>query len=138
MIPTWASQGIITFKSVVVRKAWLVPMSIPRACAMTRLSCICIPARQPHTAAPRCTSLHLQGEDPGGNAYPSQYESLSQVPGLPSQMDPTMFDEILEVPYVFNRLLGYKSDLIHSASSYFGWGHEMASKRMAVVFFWKV
>ncbi len=82
--------------------------------------------------------LHLPGEEAGGNACPRQYESLSQVPGLPSQMDPTMFEEILEVPYVFNRLLAYKSDLIHSESSYFGWGHEMASKRMAIVFFWKV
>ena len=81
--------------------------------------------------------LHLPGEEPGGNVCPRQYESLSQVPGLPEQMDPTMFEEILEVPYVFNRLLAYKSDIIHSASSYFGWGHELASKRMAVVFFWK-
>jgi len=82
--------------------------------------------------------LHLPGEEPGGNVCPEEYESLRQVPGLPQEMDPTMFEEILEVPYVFNRLLAYKSDLIHSASSYFGWGHELASKRMAVVFFWKV
>ena len=34
--------------------------------------------------------LHLPGEEPGGNACPRQYESLSQVPGLPEQMDPTM------------------------------------------------
>ncbi|MCH8041703.1 MAG: hypothetical protein IH977_15370 [Nitrospinae bacterium] len=82
--------------------------------------------------------LHLPGEEPGGNVCPKEFESLRQVPGLPQEMDPTMFEEILEVPYVFNRLLAYKSDLIHSASSYFGWGHELASKRMAVVFFWKV
>ena len=82
--------------------------------------------------------LHLPGEEPGGNACPREYESLSQVPGLPREMDPTMFEEILEVPYVFNRLLTYKSDLIHSASAYFGWDHQLASKRMAVVFFWKV
>ncbi|MYA28706.1 MAG: hypothetical protein F4Z24_05265, partial [Nitrospira sp. SB0666_bin_27] len=60
------------------------------------------------------------------------------VPGMPQEMDPTLFEEILEVPYAFNRLLAYKSDLIHSATSYFGWGTELASKRMAVVFFWKV
>ena len=82
--------------------------------------------------------LHLLGEKPGGNACPRQYESLRQVPGLPEQIDPTMFEEMLEIPYVFNRLLAYQSDLIHSASSYFGWGHELASKRMAVVFFWTV
>jgi hypothetical protein len=53
------------------------------------------------------------------------------------QMDPTMWEEELEVPYVFNRLLVYRSDIVHSATAYFGWGHELASKRMAVVFFWK-
>ena len=82
----------------------------------------------------------LKGEDGtlDGNVCPPQFESLSQVPGISHEMDPTMFEEISEVPYVFNRLLAYKSDLIHSATSYFGWGHELASKRMAVVFFWKV
>jgi len=59
------------------------------------------------------------------------------VPGLPREMDPTMFQEILEAPYVFNRLVAYKSDLIHSATGYFGWDHALASKRMAAVFFWK-
>ncbi len=82
--------------------------------------------------------LHLPGEEPGGNVCPQQYESLTQVPGLSQEMDPTMFQEIIEVPYVFNRVLAYKSDIIHSATSYFGWGHELASKRIAVVFFWKV
>jgi hypothetical protein len=33
--------------------------------------------------------------------------------------------------------VAYKSDLIHSATGYFGWDHALASKRMAVVFFWK-
>ena len=82
--------------------------------------------------------LHVPGEEPGGNVCPREYESLRDVPGMPGEMDPTLFEEILEVPYVFNRLLAYKSDLIHSATSYFGWGTELASKRMAVVFFWKV
>ncbi|MGE0472480.1 MAG: DUF6445 family protein [Nitrospirales bacterium] len=82
--------------------------------------------------------LHLPGEPPDGNYCPKDYESLSEVPELPQDMDPTMFDEILEVPYVFNRLIAYKSDLIHSATGYFGWDHALASKRMAVVFFWKV
>lgn len=80
-----------------------------------------------------------RGDDqPGGNVCPPQYESLSQVPGMAGEMDPTMFQEILEVPYVFNRLLLYKADIIHSATAYFGWSRELASKRMAAVFFWKV
>ncbi|RMH03950.1 MAG: hypothetical protein D6704_11940 [Nitrospirae bacterium] len=81
--------------------------------------------------------LHLPGQEPGGNVCPKEYESLSDVPGLAKEMDPTMFEEILEVPYVFNRLLAYKADIIHSATAYFGWTYELASKRMAVVFFWK-
>lgn len=82
--------------------------------------------------------LHLPNAEPGGNICPREYETLRHVPELPQEMEPTMFQEILEVPYVFNRLLAYKSDIIHSATSYFGWGKELASKRMAVVFFWKV
>jgi uncharacterized protein DUF6445 len=82
--------------------------------------------------------LHLPGESPDGNYCPKDHESLSEVPGLSREMDPTMFEEILEAPYRFNRLVAYKSDLIHSATGYFGWDHVLASKRMAVVFFWKV
>jgi len=81
--------------------------------------------------------LHLPDEPPDGNYCPKDFESLSDVPGLPKEIDPTMFDEILEAPYVFNRLVAYKSDLIHSATGYFGWDHALPSKRMAVVFFWK-
>jgi hypothetical protein len=81
--------------------------------------------------------LHLPGESPDGNYCPKEFESLSEVPGVSREMDPTMFEEILEAPYVFNRLVTYKSDLIHSATGYFGWDHVLASKRMAVVFFWK-
>ena len=96
----------------------------------------------PNPPTPHCGTsfyrLKLPGQELGGNVCPAEYESLSQVPGIPQEMDPTMFEEILEVPYVFNRFVAYKSDLIHSATSYFGWGHELASKRMGVVFFWKV
>ena len=81
--------------------------------------------------------FHPPGQKPEGNTCPREYETLKDVPGFPAEADPTMFDEILEVPYVFNRLLAYKADIIHSASAYFGWRHELASKRMAVVFFWK-
>ena len=48
-----------------------------------------------------------------------------------------MFEEILEAPYMFNRLVAHKSDLIHSATGYLGWDHVLTSKRMAVVVFWK-
>lgn len=95
-----------------------------------------------HPAAPtlHCGTsfyrLKLPDGTLGGNICPPDYESLGQIPGM-EQMDPTMWEEEMEVPYVFNRLLVYRSDIVHSATAYFGWGHELASKRMAVVFFWK-
>lgn len=73
----------------------------------------------------------------GGNACPPQYESLSQIPGF-KEMDLSMWEEDIEVPNVFNRLLFYKSDLVHSATAYFGWSTDNMSKRMTAVFFWKV
>ena len=73
----------------------------------------------------------------GGNICPPSYESLSHVPGLEKGSDLTMWEEDIEVPNVFNRLLVYKSDIVHSATSYFGWQHDLGSQRIAVVFFWK-
>jgi uncharacterized protein DUF6445 len=73
----------------------------------------------------------------GGNICPPYHESLSQVPGLEQGSDLTMWEEDVEVHNVFNRLLIYKSDIIHSATSYFGWHYELGSQRVTVVFFWK-
>ncbi len=72
----------------------------------------------------------------GGNTCPKPYQSLSQIPGL-QQSDMSMWVEDLEVTNVFNRLILYKSDIIHSATSYFGWDEEIYSKRLTVVLFWK-
>ncbi|MBI3809046.1 MAG: hypothetical protein HY284_01105 [Nitrospirae bacterium] len=74
----------------------------------------------------------------GGNICPPPYESLSQIPGLEQGTDLTMWEEDIEVHNVFNRLLLYKSDIVHSATSYFGWHHEPGSMRLTVTFFWKV
>lgn len=82
--------------------------------------------------------LRLPDSTLGGNICPPPYESLSQVPGFEKGSDLTMWEEDVEVPNVFNRLLVYKSDIVHSATAYFGWAHELGSKRIAVVFFWKV
>ena len=80
--------------------------------------------------------LRLPDGSLGGNICPPPYESLSQIPGL-QQSDLSMWEEDLEVHNVYNRLLVYKSDIIHSATSYFGWSHEILSKRLTVIFFWK-
>ena len=82
--------------------------------------------------------LRLPDGTLGGNICPPPYESLAQVPGFEQGSDLTMWEEDLEVPNVFNRLLVYKSDIVHSATSYFGWDHEPGSKRMTAVFFWMV
>lgn len=81
--------------------------------------------------------VRLPSGELGGNICPPEYESISQIPGM-RYMDLTMWEEELEISYRFNRLLVYKSDIVHSATAYFGYGHELASKRMAVVFFWKL
>jgi len=74
----------------------------------------------------------------GGNICPPPYESLAQIPGFEKGSDLTMWAEDLEIHNVFNRLVLYKSDIVHSATSYFGWDHELGSKRMTAVFFWMV
>ncbi|HEY3197195.1 MAG TPA: DUF6445 family protein [Nitrospirales bacterium] len=73
----------------------------------------------------------------GGNVCLRHYESLSNVPGLEAGSDLTMWEEDVEVHNAFNRLLVYKSDIVHSATSYFGWHHELGSQRITIVFFWK-
>lgn len=72
----------------------------------------------------------------GGNICPKPYQSLAHIPGLEAS-DMSMWEEDVEVTNVFNRLVVYKSDMIHSATSYFGWDAEILSKRLTVVLFWK-
>ncbi len=45
--------------------------------------------------------------------------------------------DIWKVYYLKRWQVAYKSDLIHSATGYFGWDHPLPSKRMAAGFFWK-
>lgn len=80
--------------------------------------------------------LKLPDGSLGGNICPPAYESLSQIPGFEQGSDLTFWEEDIEVPNVFNRLLLYKSDIVHSATSYFGWDHALGSKRITAVFFW--
>lgn len=70
----------------------------------------------------------------GGNLCPPQHASLREALGVPS-LPPTAWKEDVSVPNVFNRLLVYRGDLVHAATSYFGSDHR--SKRLTVVFFWR-
>ena len=71
----------------------------------------------------------------GGNTCPAPYATLREA--LPVTSLPlAAWKEDVAVPNVFNRLLLYRSDLVHSATRYFGRVH--ADKRLTAVFFWNV
>jgi hypothetical protein len=53
------------------------------------------------------------------------------VPSLPM----SAWKEDLALPNVFNRLVVYRGDLVHAATSYFG--SDDRSKRLTIVFFWR-
>ena len=68
-----------------------------------------------------------------GNLCPPPHANLREalgVTGLPLQA----WHPELSIPNVFNRLLLYRADLVHSATGYFG--HDLATKRMTALFFW--
>ena len=70
-----------------------------------------------------------------GNLCPPPHNGLEEALGIKSVPVHAWVEEI-EVTNVYNRLLVYRPDLVHSATSYFGSEH--AHKRLTAVFFWKV
>lgn len=69
----------------------------------------------------------------GGNICPAPHANLREalgITGLPLEA----WREDVSVPNVFNRLLLYRADLVHSASAYFG--IEPRERRLTAVFFW--
>lgn len=69
----------------------------------------------------------------GGNTCPAPYANLREalnIKGLPLNA----WQQDLSVSNVFNRMLLYRANLVHSATAYFGREHR--DKRMTVVFFW--
>ncbi len=71
----------------------------------------------------------------GGNLCPPGKFNLKDALGVPS-LPTNAWAEELEVHNVFNRLLLYRADLVHSATTYFGMHPKQ--KRMTAVFFWKL
>lgn len=70
---------------------------------------------------------------PGGNMVPEPYLNLRdalRVQSLPLQA----WYHIAEVENRFNRILLYKANMVHSATSYFG--QQANDKRLTAVFFW--
>ncbi len=75
----------------------------------------------------------LLGGQLGGNMVGGTHANL--VEALGARFIPAnSFVEDLRIAHRFNRLLVYRGNLVHSATAY--WGHELAEKRMAAVFFW--
>jgi hypothetical protein len=70
----------------------------------------------------------------GGNVVRPPATNLVEALGT-NKLPITAWQEDVEVHYVFNRLVVYRSDLVHSATGYFGSAHQR--KRMSAVFFWK-
>ncbi len=70
----------------------------------------------------------------GGNTVMPPHDNMVQALGT-RFVPPDAFVEDVRVPHAYNRLLLYQSNLLHTATGY--WGHTLAEKRMAAVFFWK-
>ena len=69
----------------------------------------------------------------GGNYCPPPNANLVEalgVKGLPIEA----WKEDLAVENIFNRVIIYRAELVHSATTYFG--NDLESKRMTIVFFW--
>ena len=69
----------------------------------------------------------------GGNLCGPKYADLSHALGVTS-LPLTSWYEDVSVENRFNRIVLYRSDLVHSASAYFGVEH--ADKRLTATFFW--
>ena len=69
----------------------------------------------------------------GGNIVSGPHANLVEALGA-RFVPPNSFVEDVRIDHRFNRLLVYSGNLVHSATAY--WGHELAEKRMAAVFFW--
>lgn len=93
---------------------------------------------RPHTdsrALCRCAAvLYLSSDGTlGGNTRASRHAHLVEALGT-RFVPPNLFVPDVSVDYRFNRLLLYRADLIHSATTCFG--NLLAERRMAAVFFW--
>ena len=69
----------------------------------------------------------------GGNLVSGPHANLVEALGA-RFVAANSFIEDVRIAHRFNRLLVYRGNLVHSATAY--WGHELAEKRMAAVFFW--
>jgi hypothetical protein len=69
----------------------------------------------------------------GGNCCPAPYANLREALGV-AQMPVELWKEDLTIENVFNRVIVYRAEFVHSATQYFGDTDE--TKRLTIVFFW--
>ena len=69
----------------------------------------------------------------GGNMCSPPHANLREALGVKG-LPPDAWHEEVRIDNVFNRIVLYRANLVHSATSYFGF--DDAEKRMTVVFFW--
>ncbi|HZX28816.1 MAG TPA: DUF6445 family protein [Telluria sp.] len=69
----------------------------------------------------------------GGNICSPPHANLREALAVTS-LPLDAWQEDLRIENRFNRMVLYKANIVHSATSYFGFGHE--DKRMTAVFFW--
>ncbi|MDE3244797.1 MAG: hypothetical protein KGN80_01830 [Acidobacteriota bacterium] len=77
--------------------------------------------------------LRLRNGALSGNFVPPPHANIPEALGV-AKMPLDAWSEDLRVDNVFNRLIVYRADLVHSATSYCGVEHR--DKRMTIVFFW--
>lgn len=77
--------------------------------------------------------LRLPGGALGGNYCPAPHANLREALNV-THLRFSAWSETLAIPNVYNRLLLYRAEFVHSASGYFGSEHH--DKRMTAVFFW--
>lgn len=69
----------------------------------------------------------------GGNICSPPHANLREALGVTGLPQEAWHEEVM-VENRYNRMLLYRANLVHSASGYFGTGHD--DKRMTAVFFW--
>ncbi|NRD67856.1 hypothetical protein HRD49_39620 [Corallococcus exiguus] len=79
--------------------------------------------------------LRMPGGGLGGNTCPPGCVNLTQAFGV-TKLPANAWTQDMEVENVFNRLIVYRADFVHSATAYFGQG-DKRNKRATALFFWK-
>ncbi|MEU4150724.1 DUF6445 family protein [Streptomyces sp. NPDC026659] len=90
----------------------------------------------PHVPKSCGTSFYRQslpGGRLGGNVVQAPHNNLVDALGT-RFVAPDAFEEDVDVPHRYNRLLLYHANLVHSATGYVG--RTLEEKRMTAVFFW--